>query len=202
MGAIERNGTDGAAPDGPPLSPLSAFFVLAVAAVVAGALVFAASRPDSSSDSPPVTTHAAGSPTAPASPIANPSTIGESEAEAIFEDLRSGLEEAYRRRSIEALRAVVGRGSPQFTQGRSDLRLLRQNNLLDRTRSRALEVTVVYIDDNRLVVRERALVRPRYVDDATHVELDANTTRTASTSEWTLERRGTRWVIISSRTAD
>ena len=125
--------------------------------------------------------------------------LGKSDARALFVRLRRKLEEAYRQRSVEALLEAVGRGSPQLARSRSDLRLLKQNNLLDRTRTRRLEVSVIAIEPARVVLREHAAVTPRYLDDATHVEVDVNLHRTRSTSEWTLEMQGEQWVITSSR---
>jgi len=125
--------------------------------------------------------------------------LGEAEAKELFARLRRKLEAAYRQRSLGALQEAVGRGSAQLAQSRSDLRLLERNNLLDRTRTRTLEVSVVAIELDRVVLRELAAVTPRYVDDATHVEVDVQLNRTRSSSEWTLERQGQRWLITSSR---
>ena len=125
--------------------------------------------------------------------------LSEDEARALFARLRGKLEEAYRQRSVEALQEAVGRGSAQLAQSRSDLRLLERNNLLDRTRTRTLEVSVVAIEPTRVVLRELAAVTPRYLDDATHVEVDVQLDRTRSSSEWVLERQGERWLITSSR---
>jgi hypothetical protein len=127
------------------------------------------------------------------------SELSEREARALFRRLRRKLEVAYRRRSVEALLEVVGRGSPQHSQSRSDLRLLERNNLLDRTRSRTLDVSIVEVEADRLVVSERTVVRPRYIDDATYVEVDVNLGPTRSSSEWTIEQWDDRWVITSSR---
>jgi len=80
--------------------------------------------------------------------------------------------------------------------------LLERNNLLDRTRSRILDVSIIAIEPDRLVVSERTAVRARYVDDATYIEVDLPLGPTRSTSEWTLERRGDRWLIASSRVTD
>jgi hypothetical protein len=174
--------------------------VLAAVAVVAGGAVIGASSPDRSSipqDSPrdleprpatsASTSHLGGG------------ELNEGEALALFERLRRRLEAAYRRRSVRTLLEAVNRGSPQFFQSRSDLRLLERNNLLDRTRSRRLEVKILAIDPGRVVVSERIAVRPRYVDDATYVEIDLKIERTRSSAEWILERLGDRWVITSSR---
>lgn len=125
--------------------------------------------------------------------------LSEGEARALFARLRRKLEAAYRLRSIETLHEAVGRGSAQLAQSRSDLRLLERNNLLDRTRTRTLEMSIVAIEPARVVLRERAVVTPRYLDDATYVEVDVKLQRSRSTSEWTLERQGERWVITSSR---
>lgn len=186
--------------DGPALSPLRAFVALMTVAVVAGAVIVSASAPDSSGGPRDPRTPAGGeSPTPSASTGETKDVLGESEAQALFSRLRGKLEVAYRQRSVEALRAAVGRGSPQFSQSRSDLRLLERNNLLDRTRTRTLEVSIVATEPGRVVVRERAVVTPRFVDDATHVEVDVRLGRTRSRSEWTLERQGDRWLITSSR---
>jgi hypothetical protein len=125
--------------------------------------------------------------------------LSEGQARALFARLRHKLEAAYHLRSIEALHTAVGRGSAQLAQSGKDLRLLERNNLLDRTRTRTLDVSIVAIEPARVVLRERAVVTPRYLDDATHVEVDVKLQRSTSTSEWTLERQGERWVIISSR---
>jgi len=125
--------------------------------------------------------------------------LSEGEARALFARLRRKLEAAYRLRSVQTLHEAVGRGSAQLAQSRSDLRLLERNNLLDRTRTRTLEVSIVAIEPARVVLRERAAVTPRYLDDATYVEVDVKLQRSTSTSEWTLERQGERWVITSSR---
>jgi hypothetical protein len=177
--------------------------VLVALAVVAGGLVIAASAPDgpASSQDPVDGATIAGS---GASPSASESAgteneLTESEALVLFGRLRRKLEAAYRRRSAEALLQAVSRGSPQWARSRSDLRLLERNNLLDRTRSRTLEVSIVTIDSGRFVVSDRTVVRPRYVDDATYVEVDIELRRTRSSSEWIVERRGDRWVITSSR---
>jgi hypothetical protein len=77
--------------------------------------------------------------------------------------------------------------------------LLERNNLLDRTRSRTLDVSILAIEPDRLVVSERTSVRARYVDDATYIEVDLPLGPKRSTSEWTLERRADRWLIASSR---
>ncbi|MGH2776071.1 MAG: hypothetical protein ACRDJT_11670 [Actinomycetota bacterium] len=146
-------------------------------------------------------------PTSPSPPTASfaptPSeaegTLTEDEAKALFVRLRRKLEDAYRRRSMETLREAVGRGSAQLAQSKRDLRLLEGNNLLDRTRTSTLGVTVLAIEPARVVLRERAAVTPLYLDDATHVKVDVRLDRTRSSSEWTLERRGERWVITSSR---
>jgi hypothetical protein len=180
--------------------------VLVALAVVAGGWIIAASAPDrpASSQDPVDGAAVVGrgpSPSASASAGAEKELTG-SEALVLFDRLRRRLEAAYRRRSTEALLQAVSRGSPQFAQSRGDLRLLERNNLLDRTRSRTLEVSIVTVDPGRFVVSERSVVRPRYVDDATYVEVDVKLRRTRSSSEWILERRGDRWVITSSRATD
>ena len=178
--------------------------MLVALAVVAGGWIIATSaadRPASSQD--PVDGAAAvgrGPSPSPSASAGTEKELTEPEALALFEGLRRKLEVAYRRRSAEALLQAVGRGSPQFAQSRGDLRLLERNHLLDRTRSRTLEVSIVTIDPGRFVVSERSVVRPRYVDDATYVEVDAELRRARSSSEWIVERRGDRWVITSSRT--
>jgi hypothetical protein len=93
-------------------------------------------------------------------------------------------------------------GSPQFKAVRRDLRTLATNNLLDRTRTSTLGLQVVESEAGRIVVRERVLIRPRYVDDATHVEVDVDLERRRVTSEWTIERDGLRWRIVGSRTGN
>lgn len=134
-----------------------------------------------------------------ASPRQVETRLTEEEARSLFGRLRRKLEAAYRRRSVRALVEVVARGSPQFSHSRSDFRLLDRNNLLDRTRTRRLSLSIVAIEPDRVVVSERTAVRPRYLDDATYVEVDLRLGSTTSTSEWTLEREGGRWVIASSR---
>jgi len=190
-------------PGGPALSPLRAFVVLLAFAVVAGGVIVAAtntdrpsptrdSRKEAGGVSPPQTPSAS-------APYESGSVLSEDQARALFGRLRRKLEVAYRRRSVESLLEVVGRGSPQLSQSRSDLRLLERNHLLDRTRSRTLDVSVVAIEPGRVVVSERTSVRPHYIDDATYVGVDVRLGRTRSRSEWTLERQGDRWVITSSR---
>jgi hypothetical protein len=180
--------------------------VLVALAVVAGVLIIAASSPDrppSSQDPGQEGAVVGARPSPSASPSAEPgSDLTEREALVLFDRLRGKLEAAYRQRSVDMLLQAVDRGSPQFVQSRSDLRLLERNNLLDRTRSRTLEVSIVTIDPGRVVVNEHSAVRPRYVDDATHVEVDVQLGRTRSSSEWIVERRGDRWVITSSRATD
>jgi hypothetical protein len=177
--------------------------VLVALAVVAGGLIVAASAPDrpASSQDPADGDAVIGR---EASPSASDSAgteneLTEREALVLFGRLRRKLEVAYRQRSAEALLRAVSRGSPQWARSRSDLRLLERNNLLDRTRSRTLEVSIVTVDPDRFVVSERSIVRPRYVDDATYVEVEVELRRTRSSSEWVVERRGDRWVITSSR---
>lgn len=157
----------------PALTPLRGF-LLAAAVAIAGGLAVAGLWEDGARR---------GSPPAPPSPSAkvssSPSIFEESaapvvpdrgEALAIFTELRGGLESVYRRRDPRSLAEVVKRGSLQFEAVRKDLRLLATNNLLDRTRTRTLGLVVVVSEAGRIVVRERVLLRPRYVDDATHVE--------------------------------
>ena len=200
--AIDRTSEKGVEDSGPALSPLRAFVVLLVLAVVAGGVIVAATtdRPSPIQDS----RKEAGVLSRPQTPSVSTldesgSELGEGEARALFRRLRHKLEVAYRRRSVEALLEVVGRGSPQHSQSRSDLRLLERNNLLDRTRSRTLDVSIVEVEVGRLVVSERTVVRPRYIDDATYVGVDVNLGPTRFSSEWTLERWDDSWVITSSR---
>jgi hypothetical protein len=175
--------------------------VLVALAVVAGGLIIAASAPDrpASSQDPVDGAAVDGRGSSPSASAGTENELTEREALGIFGRLRRKLEAAYRRRSSETLLQAVSRGSPQWARSRSDLRLLERNNLLDRTRSRTLEVSIVTIDSGRFVVSDRTVVRPRYVDDATYVEVDIELRRTRSSSEWIVERRGDRWVITSSR---
>jgi hypothetical protein len=200
---IRRDSVNEAEASGQALSPLRAFIALTIVGVAAGAVVLVGSVPDSPGpreSAIPVEGASPGrSPSLSPTPGEAEELLGEGEARALFARLRSKLEEAYRQRSVAVLHEAVGRGSAQFARSRSDLRLLERNNLLDRTRTRTLEVSIVAIEPARVVVRERAAVTPRYVDDATHVEVDVQLDRTRSSSEWTLERRGERWVITSSR---
>ena len=171
-------------------------------AVVVGAVIVAATtdRPSPTQDSRKEAGVVSPSQTSPVPiPDESGSELSEAGARALFGRLRRKLEVAYRRRSVEVLLEVVGRGSPQHSQSRSDLRLLERNNLLDRTRSRTLEVSIVAIEPGRVVVSERTDVRPLYIDDATYVVVDVRLGRTRSRSEWTLERWDDRWVITSSR---
>jgi hypothetical protein len=199
---IDRASESRVEPEEAALTPLRAFFVLVTVAVVAGAAITVASRPDASG-SPQDSVREAGSAPRPAPSVSTSDQTGgelsESEALALFERLRRRLEAAYRRRSVRVLLEAVDRGSPQFSKSRSDLRLLERNNLLDRTRLRTLEVTILAIDPSRVEVSERTAVRPRYVDDATFVEVDLKIERTRSSSRWIIERRGDRWSITSSR---
>ena len=120
----------------------------------------------------------------------------------MFTELRGGLETVYRRRDARSLADFVKAGSLQFRAVRRDLRLLEANNLLDRTRITTLGLVVVDSEAGRIVVRERVLIRPRYLDDATHVEVDVDLERRRVTSEWTIERDGVRWRIVGSRTGN
>ena len=190
-------------PDGPALSPLRAFLWLTIAAGVAGTLVVATSRPDSPADS-----HGSRVPERESSLEPTPSssperesdvTLSKDEAEAVFRRLRRGLERAYRERSVQLLREATRPGSPQFAQSRRDIRFLARNNLLDRTRVRTLRVALAIAEPGRIVVRERAVVGPRYLDDATYIEVNVRLRNTRSRSEWTLELTGDRWLITSSR---
>ncbi len=187
----------------PPLTPVRGF-VLAAAVAAAGGLVIAGLLGGGERDGAlPVTP----TPTAQvsSSPIASEEGLeladpDNEEALAIFTELRDGLERVYRHRDLAALTAVVKPGSPQFGAVRRDLRLLVTNNLLDRTRIRTLGLEVVEIEAGRIVVRERVVIRPLYVDDATYVEADVDLERSRVTSEWTIERDGVRWRIVESRT--
>ena len=177
--------------------------MLVTLAVVAGGLIIAASTPDRPASSPDPVDGAAvvgrGASPSVSGSAGTENELTEREALGLFGRLRRKLEAAYRRRSAEVLLQAVSRGSPQWARSRSDLRLLERNNLLDRTRSRTLEVLIVTVDPGRFVVSERSVVTPRYVDDATNVEVDVELGRTRSTSEWIVERRGGRWLITSSR---
>jgi len=200
--AIDRSSEKSVEAGGPALSPLRAFVVLLAFAVVVGAVIVAATtdRPSPTQDSRKEAGVVSPSQTSPVPiPDESGSELSEAEARALFGRLRRKLEVAYRRRSVEVLLEVVGRGSPQHSQSRSDLRLLERNNLLDRTRSRTLDVSIVAIEPGRVVVSERTDVRPLYIDDATYVGVDMRLGRTRSRSEWTLERWDDRWVITSSR---
>ena len=199
---IDRTSEKGVEAGGPALDPQRAFVLLLAVAVVAGGVILATTTPDrpaiqdsrkeaggvSPSRAPSVSTL-----------DESGSELSEGQARALFRRLRHKLELAYRRRSVETLLEVVGRGSPQHSQSRSDLRLLERNNLFDRTRSRTLDVSIVEVEVDRLVVSERTVVRPRYIDDATYVGVDVNLGPMRSSSEWTLERLDDRWVITSSR---
>jgi len=175
------------------LSPLKAFAALLTFAVLAGSGLVAAFAPDS-----PTSRESANESTRPG-PREVETRLSEEEARALFDRLRRRLEAAYHGRSHRALIEVVARGSPQHAQSRRDLQLLERNNLLDRTRSRTLDVSIVAIEPDRLVVSERTAVRARYLDDATYIEVDLPLGPTRSTSEWTLEKRVDRWLIVSSR---
>lgn len=181
----------------PPLTPLRGF-MLAVVVAIAGGFAFAGLRGNGA--------RSGGSPVTPAPSASEASrelpAPDTGEALAIFTELRGGLERVYRRRDPRSLAAVVKPGSPQFKAVRRDLRLLATNNLLDRTRTRTLGLVVVESDPGRIVVRERVLVRPHYVDDATYVALDVDLERSRVTSEWTIEREGVRWRIVRSRTGN
>ena len=189
---------------GPALSPLRAFLGLAIAAGVAGVLVVAASRPDSPADpqgSRVPERESSLEPTPASSPPERESdvTLSKDEAEAVFRRLRRWLERAYRKRSVELLPRSTRPGSPQFAQSRRDIRFLARNNLLDRTRTRTLRVAVAIAEPGRIVMREHAIVGPRYLDDATYIEVNVRLRNTRSRSEWTLELTGDRWLITSSR---
>lgn len=136
------------------------------------------------------------SPTAPRTQLSGPS---EDEALTIFSGLRDGLERVYRLRDRASLRDVVEPGSAQFDSVLTDLRVLVRNNLLDRTRTKTLGLDVVEAGAGRIVVRESVLIRPRYLDDATYVEVDVDLRRNRVTSEWTIENEGDGWLIVGSR---
>jgi hypothetical protein len=198
---IDRANENGVDPGEAALSPLRAFIVLAAVAVIAGGAIIGASGPDRFGNPRDWSREAGPARPAPSASKSEPEggELTEGEALALFERLRRRLEAAYRRRSVRTLLEAVDRDSPQFAQSMSDLRLLERNNLLDRTRSRRLETRILEIDPGRVVVSERSAVRPRYLDDATYVEIDLKIERTRSSAEWILERRGDRWVITSSR---
>ena len=199
----DAGNTTGGAP--PPLTPVRGF-VLVAAVATAGGLVIpgllgGGERDGASPVTPTPTAEVSSSPIASGEgpELAEPDT---EEALAIFTELRAGLERVYRRRDLAALTAVVRPGSTQFKAVRRDLRLLATNNLLDRTRIRTLGLEIVGIEAGRIVARERVVIRPLYVDDATHVEVDVDLERSRVTSEWTIERDGLRWRIVGSRTGD
>jgi len=200
---IDRTGEKVVEAGGPGLSPQRAFVLLLGFAVVAGGMILAATTPDRPGPNQDSRKEIGGVSPSRAPSVStldeSGSELSEGEARALFRRLRHKLEVAYRRRSVEALLEVVGRGSPQHSQSRSDLRLLERNNLFDRTRSRTLDVSIVEVEVDRLVVSERTVVRPRYIDDATYVRVDVNLGPTRSSSEWTIEQRDDRWVITSSR---
>jgi len=186
----------------PPLSPTRAFAVLAMIALVGGLIV--ASATWNPSEDVPADTQPSPQPTPDRvrSPSASPDGGGDpvlsrSEALSLFADLRHGLERAYRKRDLVLLGNVVRRGSPQFDRSRKDIRLLERTNLLDRTSVRTLKLTLISSEPDVIVVSERALVRPRYIDDATYVEVDVDLVPTTTTSEWTIERVGETWSIVS-----
>jgi hypothetical protein len=189
----------------PPLTPQRGFLIAAVVAI-AGGLAVAGLRGDGARREGSPALH---SPSAEvfSSPSASEESAGlvgpgTDEALAIFTELRGGLESVYRRRDSRSLTEVVKPGSPQYKAVRRDLRILATNNLLDRTRITTLGLLVVESEAGRILVRERVLIRPRYVDDATHVEVDVDLERRRVTSEWTIERDGVRWRIVGSRTGN
>ena len=189
----------------PTLSPARGFLLVAAVAI-AGGVAVAGLRDDG------VRRGSSAAPTSPGAQVSSsPSAFEESagragpdtaEALAIFTELRGGLESVYRRRDPRSLAEVVEPGSLQFKAVRRDLRILATNNLLDRSRTRTLRLVVVESEAGRIVVRERVLLRPRYVDDATFVEVDVDLERSRVTSEWTIERDGERWRIVGSRTGN
>ncbi|MGH2825950.1 MAG: hypothetical protein ACRDKF_03155 [Actinomycetota bacterium] len=202
MGEQSRNDAGNSTGGAPPFTPLRGFILAAAVAATGGLLIagLAASREsDGSARVTPAPTTEVSSPiTSKGSPeVAGPDT---GEALAIFTELRNRLEVVYRRRDPGALTAVVKPGSAQFRAVRRDLRLLATNNLLDRTRVRTIDLEVVESEAQRLVVRERVVIRARYLDDSTYVEVDVDIARSRVTSEWVIEREGARWLIVGSRT--
>lgn len=182
----------------PALTPVQAFLALLVLAV-AGGSVFALTgtgdgKHEASSKAAPSNGAGAGtSPTAP--PLSAPT---EAEALTIFTDLKVLLHRSYARR----LPALVGRyaleGSPEATNALRQIRFLRRNSLLDRTRDTTLESDVTVIAPDEIVIVERSFVRPLYLDDATTlpVELDVRARRV--TIEWTLRAEGEAFKIYSA----
>ena len=201
MGERRRKDAGNSTGGGPPLTPLRGFMLVTAVATTGGLLIvgLAANRESDGAArvtptptrevSPPITS--GGTPE-----FAEPDT---GEALAIFTDLRNRLEGVYRRRDPAALTAVVKPGSPQSRSARRDLRLLASNNLLDRTRIRTIGLEVVESEAQRLVVRELVVIRPRYLDDSTYVEVDVDLAPSRVTSEWIIEREGARWLIVGSR---
>lgn len=186
----------------PPLSPMRAFAVLALIALVGGLVVASAAWNRSEEGAGEAQPPPRPTPDLVPSPSPLPDeggdpALGRDEALGLFADLRRGLERAYRKRDVGLLGNVVRRGSPQFDRSHKDIRLLERNNLLDRTRIRTLKVTIVSNGPDVIIVRERVLVRPRYIDDATYVEVDVDLTPTKTTSKWTMERVGRTWTIVS-----
>jgi hypothetical protein len=205
MGERRKDDAGNSTGGSPPLTPVRGF-MLAAAVATAGGLVISGLLGDGERDgasplTPTPTAEVSSSPIASEEgpELADPDT---GEALAIFTELRAGLERIYRRRDLAALTGVVKPGSAQFKAVRRDLRLLAMNNLLDRTRIRTLALEIVEVEAGRIVVRERTVIRPRYVDDATYVGADVDLERSRVTSEWTIERAGMRWRIVGSRTGN
>ena len=188
---------------GPSLSPLRAFVLLVVVAVVGGAVLITSSSVEEGSPQISLSPIATDSGVRPSPTQAEPDGVVPAEAEAleVYADLQRGLERAYRNRDIGLLRRYVQPGSPQFRRSSADIRFLLRRGLLDRTRRRTLEVEIESAAPARIVVGERARIRPRYLDEATYTGIDVDVVGGVYAFRWVVERAGGTWRIVASAQA-
>jgi hypothetical protein len=109
------------------------------------------------------------------------------------------LERAYRAPSLELLRRAAEPGSPQYQKSARQIRFLIRRELLDRTHLSVRSTIVTKRSSDGFTVREQSVVRPRYLDEATHLPVRARFGARRLITDWLVARSGGGWTLFSSR---
>jgi hypothetical protein len=128
----------------------------------------------------------------------SPQILTEEQALAEWRRLRELWRRSYRERDpslVDQYAAPDAR--PSLLRARAEIRSLRRYHLLERSVLRIENVEVVTITPNRIVVRERALNRPRFIDERTGKNRVVDDRPEIEVSRWILRLYPEGWYVYA-----
>ena len=119
----------------------------------------------------------------------------DAEAIRIFEELSAVHHRAYRHRDATLIEQVYVPGSSANRQAHKQIEKLIEDNVVDKSIYRTKEVRILRRSPTEVALREKTLVRPRFVNEEGEDVTSEVSELTLQTTRWTLQLLQGEWLV-------